>query len=142
VRRTLFVRGVRPYRTFAFSGAVAEPPRVTKSDVDRWTTELSNWGRWGKSDQIGTLNLITAEKRKQALKLARDGVSVSMAHTLDKEQFPDNARPIGQQMTLDTSIRCATTRLKESSITASRGRRLRRVPGVRATASRTRRTGS
>jgi hypothetical protein len=22
-------------------------------------TELSNWGRWGKTDQIGTLNLIT-----------------------------------------------------------------------------------
>ena len=27
-------------------------------------TELSNWGRWGKADQIGTLNLITADKRK------------------------------------------------------------------------------
>jgi len=64
-------------------------------------TELSNWGRWGKDDQIGTLNLITAEKRKQALRLASDGVSVSLAHTLDKEQFPDNPRPLGQQMTLD-----------------------------------------
>jgi kynurenine formamidase len=89
-------------RTFAFSRTVAEPPRVSKADVDRWMTELSNWGRWGKTDQIGTLNLITAEKRKQALKLARDGVSVSLAHTLEKEQLPDNPRPIGQQMTLDT----------------------------------------
>ena len=44
-------------------------------------TELSNWGRWGKADQIGTLNLITADKRKQALKLARDGVAgVAGAH--------------------------------------------------------------
>jgi len=89
-------------RTFAFSRTVADAPRVTKDDVNRWMTELSNWGRWGKTDQIGTLNLITAEKRKQALKLARDGVSVSLAHTLEKEQLPDNPRPIGQQMTLDT----------------------------------------
>src|SRR5205814_3692568 len=80
---------------------VADGAKTTKADVDRWMTELSNWGRWGKDDQIGTLNLITAEKRKQALRLVRDGVSVSLAHTLDKEQFPDNPRPIGQQMTLD-----------------------------------------
>ena len=79
----------------------AEPKGVTKADVDRWMTELSNWGRWGKDDQIGTLNLITAEKRKQALRLVRDALPVSLAHTLDKEQFPDNPRPIGQQMTLD-----------------------------------------
>ena len=68
----------------------AEPPRVTNDDITRWMTELSNWGRWGKDDQIGTLNLITADKRKQALRLARDGVAVSLAHTLDKEQFPDH----------------------------------------------------
>jgi kynurenine formamidase len=89
-----------------FSGAAAasaDAPKITKADVDRWMTELSNWGRWGKTDQIGTLNLITAEKRKQALKLARDGVSVSLAHTLEKEQLPDNPRPIGQQMTLDNA---------------------------------------
>jgi len=27
-----------------------------------------------------------------------------MAHTLDKEKFPDNPRPIGQQMTLDAGV--------------------------------------
>src|SRR5262249_31833466 len=65
--------------------------------------ELSNWGRWGKDDHLGTFNLITAAKRKQALALAKEGLSVSLAHTLDKEQFPDNPRPIGQQMTLDNA---------------------------------------
>ena len=73
----------------------------TKLDVDAGMAALSNWGRWGKDDQLGTFNLITPEKRKAALKLVREGVSVSMAHTLDKQQFPDNPRPIGQQMTLD-----------------------------------------
>ena len=28
---------------------------------------------------------------------------MSLAHTLDKEQFPDNPRPLGQQMTLDNA---------------------------------------
>jgi hypothetical protein len=32
-------------------------------------------GRWGK--KLGTLNLITLEKRKAAAALVRDGVSVS-----------------------------------------------------------------
>lgn len=83
--------------------AAADPPKTTKNDITKWMTELSNWGRWGKTDQIGTLNLITPEKRKAAMKLARDGVSVSLAHTLDKEQFPDNPRPLGQQMTIDNT---------------------------------------
>ncbi len=33
-------------------------------------TELSKWGRWGKDDQLGALNLITIEKRRQAMALA------------------------------------------------------------------------
>src|SRR5690348_2286261 len=79
------------------------PAPVTKDQVDRWMTEISNWGRWGKDDQRGTLNLITPEKRRQALRLVHDGVSVSLAHLLDKEKFPDNPRPLTQQMTLDSA---------------------------------------
>ena len=52
---------------------------VTAAQYERWKTDLSNWGRWGKDDQIGTLNLITPEKRRQAAALVRDGVSVSLA---------------------------------------------------------------
>src|SRR3972149_3053387 len=37
---------------------------VSKADVDRWMTELSNWGRWGPDDQLGALNLITPAKRR------------------------------------------------------------------------------
>jgi len=77
-------------------------PAVTAQDITKWMKELSNWGRWGKEDQRGTLNLITPAKRKQALLLARDGTAVSLAHTVDKAQAPDSPRPLGQQMTLDT----------------------------------------
>lgn len=30
---------------------------VTAETVDAWMTELSNWGRWGDDDEMGTLNL-------------------------------------------------------------------------------------
>ena len=52
---------------------------VTKAEYERWQTELSNWGRWGKDDELGTLNLITPAKRKQAAGLVKDGVTVSLA---------------------------------------------------------------
>ena len=86
---------------FRAATAPADAPKTTKAEIDGWMTSLSNWGRWGANDQIGTLNLITPEKRKQALKLVKDGVAVSLAHTIDKEPAPDSPRPIGQQMTLD-----------------------------------------
>ncbi len=66
-------------------------------------TELPNWGRWGKDDQRGTLNLITPTTRKAALKLVREGISVSLAHTNEKDLAPDSPRPLGQQMTLDAA---------------------------------------
>ena len=47
---------------------------VTQADVDRWMTELSNWGRWGKQDQIGTVHLITDTKCKQAEALLQKAI--------------------------------------------------------------------
>ena len=50
---------------------------VTQAQFERWMTELSNWGRWGKDDERGALNLITPEKRRQAAALAKTGTTVS-----------------------------------------------------------------
>ena len=52
---------------------------TTRADIDRWMTELSNWGRWGKDDQVGTVYLITAAKRKEAAALVKDGVAFTLA---------------------------------------------------------------
>lgn len=35
---------------------------VTRADYERWTKELSNWGRWGPDDELGALNLITVDE--------------------------------------------------------------------------------
>ena len=68
-------------------------PAVTQAVIEGWKQELTNWGRWGSDDEIGTLNLITPEKRRQAAALVRDGISVSLARDAETEAAVDNARP-------------------------------------------------
>ena len=55
---------------------------LTESDVVKMIASLSNWGRWGQDDELGTINLITPEKRNRAAALVRDGVPVSCARPI------------------------------------------------------------
>jgi kynurenine formamidase len=55
------------------------PSHPDKDQKAQWISDNSNWGRWGKDDELGTLNLITAAKRKAALSLARQGIVLSLA---------------------------------------------------------------
>ena len=71
---------------------------MTKADVDRLVNELSNWGRWGKDDQLGTLNLITDQKRSQAVQLVKDGISVSLARIAEVDKAADNPDPFAHRM--------------------------------------------
>src|SRR5688572_8003941 len=66
------------------------PP--TEHDVIAMMDSLSNWGRWGADDQLGTLNFITPAHRVRAARLVREGVSVSCS------------RPIATDITADTSF--------------------------------------
>jgi kynurenine formamidase len=51
--------------------------------------ELSNWGRWGDDDQIGTLNFITPEKLVRAAQLIRTGKIIDCGIPFDKNgPFP------------------------------------------------------
>jgi len=79
-------------------GADLPSHHASKADVDRWMTELSNWGRWGKADQIGSVNLITAAKRKQAAGLVTEGYTVSLAHNTENVKGPDNPSPFNHKM--------------------------------------------
>src|SRR6476660_7161527 len=78
--------------------AAQSPRNVTQADVDRWMTELSNWGRWGKQDQLGALNLITPAKRKEAAALVKEGFSVSLARDAETEKTVDNDSPYRHEM--------------------------------------------
>ena len=47
--------------------------KVSKQAVDEAFKALSNWGRWGKEDQIGTLNHVTPADIVAASKLVKTG---------------------------------------------------------------------
>src|SRR5437879_2230816 len=91
--------------TIADLTAAGRPPQaagsghaVTVAQYERWKTELSNWGRWGKDDQIGALNLITPAKRRQAFALVKEGFPVSLAADVDTEKAVDNPQPYEHEM--------------------------------------------
>jgi hypothetical protein len=65
--------------TFRPHPSTQEPTRlVTLDKLKQWEKELSNWGRWGKQDERGLLNLITPEKTKQAVGLVKEGKTVTL----------------------------------------------------------------
>ena len=71
---------------------------VSSKTFDEWMSELSNWGRWGNDDELGTVNLITAEKRVNAAQLVEKGISVSLARDLDKSESHHNTDPFKLEM--------------------------------------------
>lgn len=76
--------------------------------LDQWMEDISNWGRWGDDDQLGTLNLITPQIRKDAAALVQEGISVSLSMDLDVDSSLNNTQPFQHtlarfgQWTMDT----------------------------------------
>jgi kynurenine formamidase len=77
--------------------AAARFPR-NADEFDQLFNQVKNWGRWGADDQLGAANLLTEAKRKQAVALARNGITVSLAHPPLKEVAPDNPNPFNHTM--------------------------------------------
>ena len=50
----------------------------TMKDFRRVADDVRNWGRWGGDDELGTLNLITAEKVAEAASLVKAGKVISL----------------------------------------------------------------
>jgi len=83
----------------------SEPGTATAARFPRNATEfddlfrqVSNWGRWGKDDQLGSANLVTGVKRKQATALVKNGTTVSLAHNPLTERSADNPNPFEHTM--------------------------------------------
>lgn len=67
-------------------------------EFDQMFNQIKNWGRWGKDDELGAVNLITPAKRKQALGLAKLGTVISIAHNPLTEAAEDNTSPFEHSM--------------------------------------------
>ncbi|MCU1359947.1 MAG: hypothetical protein JWN99_1236, partial [Ilumatobacteraceae bacterium] len=67
---------------------------LTDDEVIELFDTCSNWGRWGADDQLGALNLITPDKRREAAALVREGISLSLARSVDFAPKPDPGEAI------------------------------------------------
>jgi kynurenine formamidase len=83
---------------------------VTAAEYERWQTELTNWGRWGKDDEMGALNLITPAKRRAAAALVKEGFTVSLASNAATAKAPDVPCPAEWAM-VGASPAAATDRI-------------------------------
>jgi kynurenine formamidase len=61
---------------------VSEP--LNAETVRAWGARYSNWGRWGKDDERGTLNFVTPDRVLAACASARSGRVVSCALPFDQ----------------------------------------------------------
>ena len=68
------------------AAAPARPAQADDADYAAMYRERRNWGRWGDDDQVGAVNLITAEKRAAAAGLVRSGRTVSLSRVFEPPQ--------------------------------------------------------
>ena len=68
---------------------------------------LSNWGRWGADDEIGTANFITPELIVQATRLVKKGQVLSLAIPLNPRTPTDPSRPPMQHFVRSARLRVA-----------------------------------
>ncbi len=59
--------------------------KVDRAAIYEAAERLSNWGRWGADDQIGTLNHVTPEDRVAAAGLVRKGKIFALGLPLDEK---------------------------------------------------------
>ena len=73
--------------------------KVGKQAIAEATEKLKNWGRWGKDDQIGTLNHVTPEDIVKAASLIRTGKVFALGIPLDRDGPAD--RPVRRPLQSD-----------------------------------------
>ena len=81
--------------------------KVGKQAIAEASKKLSNWGRWGKDDHIGTLNHVTPEDIVKAASLIRTGKVFALGIPLDRTGpqtglFGGRFNPIHQMLATGT----------------------------------------
>ena len=79
------------------------PTMPAEDEVLSWFDELSNWGRWGADDRLGTLNHVTAAERVAAAGLVQAGETVSCSWDIRTGRQP-GATVENQRYMLSTGL--------------------------------------
>lgn len=65
------------------------PDQLDRTDpegaIAATAARVSNWGRWGDDDVLGTMNFLTDTKRREAAGLVRTGRSYSLSQSFDMD---------------------------------------------------------
>jgi kynurenine formamidase len=65
------------------------PDQLDRTDpegaIAATAARVSNWGRWGDDDVLGTMNLLTDARRREAAGLVRTGRSYSLSQSFDMD---------------------------------------------------------
>jgi kynurenine formamidase len=72
---------------------------VTAAEFAGLFDAVKTWGRWGDEDELGALNLLTAERVAAAARLVRSGVVVSLSLPLNTSNALDCPTPAEFRMT-------------------------------------------
>jgi kynurenine formamidase len=83
------------------AGDLATAPGWTPellAELDGYSASLANQGRWGSGDQLGTLNLLTPERRVAAAALVQSGTCVALGRRIGGGPHPDDPLPPLQLM--------------------------------------------
>ena len=86
------------------------------SILEDYIDRCSNWGRWGPDDEVGTVNLITQGKVREAAALVKVGKTISLTMPYDSpgRRTATSAEPIpictSSRRDLDTSPASNTPR--------------------------------
>ena len=89
--------------------------RITEERAAEIFEGSKRWGRWGEDDQRGALNLLTQERVRRAVALAREGVVVSCGRELAVTPAVDNPLPALHHMTLAGDVNLRTAALQASA---------------------------
>jgi kynurenine formamidase len=70
-----------------YNWAMTEPAEASiPTSFTDLAARVSNWGRWGPDDQLGTLNLVDRAARLRGIRSVRDGDALDLALPLSSEE--------------------------------------------------------
>src|SRR5262250_3116688 len=85
--------------------------KLTRKDLADAAEKYKNWGRWGPSDEIGTLNHVSPDDIVAAARVVRKGKVISLALNVD-QHVPQGAKSkypaMGRINPLHTMLRTGT----------------------------------
>jgi kynurenine formamidase len=68
---------------------------MSRVEFDALFARVNNAGRWGDTDRLGTLNLVTPELRRAAVTEVREGSTVSLTRAVVPGPLPGTFEPAG-----------------------------------------------